>query len=586
MSLLPDAQLPALQNPQPQPLGQAADQMATFADARAQALQRIQQTRDTAAINQALQTTQGDPDAAASLLDNSGSGTAAMALRTQTDARRKALGDQIDSSLKRQSTAYTIAGQLANTLDSNSTPEMYAGVKQAIGGLMGPNGAPLLNGLMPDGATSDQIPGIVSKINALSDSHAEHVQSMRDALAAFDDGKDREGVAHALAGIPPQQQADQLTKITALLGPQRASVAIAPFLPLIQSGTATPEDFLKAGGIQPKLTEVSKGASLVQTPVGGGTPTAVFTAPQGPPTNEAELAMDAANAHSPTQAQSQAALDRLKALHPGAAAAPGSSASDPKDIAEAIIRGEQPPTLTGLYRNAAPVRAELARQGFPLAQATEDWTATQKYLGTLNGQQQTRLRQAINFTGSSLDIVEDLAKQWDAGNFPALNSAQLALARQGALGPQAQQIATKMTAQIADLTSELGTVYKGGNSSTDESLKLAAQNLQANWSKPTLLANTAQIRKNLAIRQNSMSLAGGAAGVTPGNAYVPGGTPAPGAAPAAGSGGAGGAQPPPAGAVQSGGHAFTPVAGQAGLFTSEGGNTYMRKPDGTFLRIK
>jgi hypothetical protein len=62
-----------------------------------------------------------------------------------------------------------------------------------------------------------------------------------------------------------------------------------------------------------------------------------------------------------------------------------------KTLPNAIISGEQPPTLTGLYRNAAPVRAELARQHFNLQQAESDWKAVQKHLTTLNGAQQERL---------------------------------------------------------------------------------------------------------------------------------------------------------------------------------------------------
>ena len=42
------------------------------------------------------------------------------------------------------------------------------------------------------------------------------------------------------------------------------------------------------------------------------------------------------------------------------------------------------------------IMAEAHRQHFDIAKANEDWTATQKYLGTLNGAQQTRLRQATS----------------------------------------------------------------------------------------------------------------------------------------------------------------------------------------------
>lgn len=194
--------------------------------------------------------------------------------------------------------------------------------------------------------------------------------------------------------------------------------------------------------------------------------------------------------------------------------------NDAKDIADAIQNGDQPPTLTGLYRNAGPVRAELARRGVPLAQMESDWKATQKHLSTLNGAQQERLRQAISFTSDSLNVIDGLYDEWKkAGAISGLkvfNKASLATAKQ--LPGEAGSAATRLEAQINDLTSELGTVYKGGNGSTDESLKLAAGNLQADWNEMTFKAAIKQIRQNLTIRQNSIKNSQ-AAGVSQNNMY-------------------------------------------------------------------
>lgn len=177
-----------------------------------------------------------------------------------------------------------------------------------------------------------------------------------------------------------------------------------------------------------------------------------------------------------------------------------------KDIAQAIMKGDQPPTLQGLYRQGAAVRAELAKQGFNLARAESDWHATQKHLATLNGAQQERLRQAVSFTTDSLGIIDDLYSQWQkvgsTSGWKAFNKASLETAKQ--LPGDAGNIANRLEAQINDLTAELGTVYKGGNSSTDESLKLAAQNLKAEWNEQTFKSALGQIRQNLEIRQNSI----------------------------------------------------------------------------------
>jgi hypothetical protein len=181
--------------------------------------------------------------------------------------------------------------------------------------------------------------------------------------------------------------------------------------------------------------------------------------------------------------------------------------SDAKDIADAIENGDQPPTLQGLYRNAGPVRAELARRGIPLAQMESDWKATQKHIATLNGAQQERLRQAISFTSDSLNIIDGLYDEWKkvgaTSGVKLFNRAALAAAKQ--LPGEAGSAATRLEAQINDLTSELGTVYKGGNSSTDESLKLAAGNLSGDWNETTFKAALKQIRTNLKIRQNSIN---------------------------------------------------------------------------------
>lgn len=192
---------------------------------------------------------------------------------------------------------------------------------------------------------------------------------------------------------------------------------------------------------------------------------------------------------------------------------------DPKqqaiEIGDAIMRGEQPPVLSGfgMAKIAAPLKAYLARKGYNLRQAELDYKAMTRHMSTLNGPQQLRLRQATQFAYDSLNLVEELANKWKAGRYPLLNKARLAVAKQGVYGKDAQQIATQLETQISDLTSELGTVYKGGNSSTDESLRLASKNLSADWSLDQLLGNVGLVRKNLDIRLNSLK-ATGAAGIS------------------------------------------------------------------------
>jgi hypothetical protein len=197
--------------------------------------------------------------------------------------------------------------------------------------------------------------------------------------------------------------------------------------------------------------------------------------------------------------------------------------SDVKDIARGIMNGIDPPdTMKYGYRDRTAIAAELERQGFDLAKAQQDWTATQKHLATLNGAQQERLRQAVSFTDDSLGILQGLYDQWQkvgpTAGWKTFNKASLAVSKQ--LPGEAGNLAHRLEAQLADLTSELGTVYKGGNSSTDESLKLAAKNLEGDWNEKTFNDAINQVRQNLEIRKNSIkhSLP---AGVSSNSPYTP-----------------------------------------------------------------
>jgi len=198
---------------------------------------------------------------------------------------------------------------------------------------------------------------------------------------------------------------------------------------------------------------------------------------------------------------------------------------DPKALADAIISGAREPNTATLGRPAAAaVDSELAKRGFNKTHAMLDYKMVERAIASLDGTQQTRMRQAAQTALASLDIIDELAGQWKGGRFPALNSANLALARQGAYGPDAQQIANQLEAQITDVTSELAQVYMGGGTPTDEALKLAQKNLSAAWSEATLKQNTKLARANLQVRMNSMSLANtnAARGISgEGNAYVP-----------------------------------------------------------------
>ncbi len=173
------------------------------------------------------------------------------------------------------------------------------------------------------------------------------------------------------------------------------------------------------------------------------------------------------------------------------------------DIAEAITSGKQPPDTKGLYRTGPMVRAKLAKLGYDLKDANLDWQAAQRFILSQNSPPLVRLRQSAMTADHSLDIIDDLAKKWQAGKFPPLNRARLIAAQQGALGPEAASLARQLDGQITDLTFELGNVYMGGGTPTDQALQLAKKNLSADWDEKVLLDMTNLARNNLRIRLNS-----------------------------------------------------------------------------------
>jgi hypothetical protein len=62
-----------------------------------------------------------------------------------------------------------------------------------------------------------------------------------------------------------------------------------------------------------------------------------------------------------------------------------------------------------------------------------------------------------------------------------------------------------LVGQINDLTAELGNIYLGGNSATDQALKLAGENLAADWNEQTFKTSLGQLRQNLKLRLAAMN---------------------------------------------------------------------------------
>lgn len=186
---------------------------------------------------------------------------------------------------------------------------------------------------------------------------------------------------------------------------------------------------------------------------------------------------------------------------------PGSTSTDPMDIAGAIIRGDQPPVLTGLYRNAGPVRAELARKGYDLTKATLDWQGTTRHMQTLNGPQQLRVRQALSTLEETIPLIKQRYSEWKKtglpGGFRVWNKA--ALAASANLPGEKGAAARAVVQLVNDAIPELANIYMGGNSPTDHALQVASTNLSAEWNQEQFERALANVEETLKYRKNSIA---------------------------------------------------------------------------------
>lgn len=218
-----------------------------------------------------------------------------------------------------------------------------------------------------------------------------------------------------------------------------------------------------------------------------------------------------------------------------------------QDMAKAIYEGRSPPLTGYILRTPQGIAISsgiydyAAMQGKPY-DATK-WTQRNSFTTTMNGARQMRLSQSLDTLGQSIPLTKQLIDQWDANSaLGPLNAARLKLAEQGALGQQAQSIATQLDHQIAQINADQAVVFMGGNSPTDSAFQLAEKSLNPEgWSSQTLRDNLALVESNIAYRkyaQQNVAPAGfneATGQPPPPEAYVP----------AAGRGGA--AVPPPNG---------------------------------------
>jgi hypothetical protein len=194
-----------------------------------------------------------------------------------------------------------------------------------------------------------------------------------------------------------------------------------------------------------------------------------------------------------------------------------------RDIAEGIKAGEQPPTTTGLGRLAPQVRGLLAKDGFNLAKATQEWSAAQKQIQSLNGPQMTRYAGLANSVVNTIDEVKNLAEQMDnsgiAGGIPLLNRAKLATFIQAEGNSANGQLAARYLAGINTLKEEFANLAQGGYAPTESAWGLAEQQINGNYGVKELNASLDEVQRLIKYRIQGIPNFSTLGPAAPGNRY-------------------------------------------------------------------
>ena len=203
-----------------------------------------------------------------------------------------------------------------------------------------------------------------------------------------------------------------------------------------------------------------------------------------------------------------------------------------KKIWEAMKRGDQPPTMTGLYRLAPEVRAAAAEDtsGASLAKMQQEWNRANKQILSLNGPQMIRYQGLAHSVVNTIDEVNRLAQEMENSGIPLLNRAKMAAYAQTQGNSPKGQLVARYMAGINTLKEEFANLAQGGYAPTEAAWGLANQQINGDYGVKQLGASLGEVQRLINYRIQAIPGIG-TLGTDAPNRYVPGGT---------GSGGGGG----------------------------------------------
>jgi hypothetical protein len=183
---------------------------------------------------------------------------------------------------------------------------------------------------------------------------------------------------------------------------------------------------------------------------------------------------------------------------PGGTGEGGKTAA--QEIADAIAEGKQPPTTTGLYKQGAAVKAQLARKGFDLTNANLEWQAAQKQVQSLNGPQMTRYAGLAKSVVNTIDEVKGLSEKMQNSGIPMLNAAKIQEYIQLQGNSEKGQLAAKYLAGVNTLKEEFANLAQGGYAPTEAAWKLAEQQINGNYGVQQLSASLTEVQRLIRYR--------------------------------------------------------------------------------------
>lgn len=206
----------------------------------------------------------------------------------------------------------------------------------------------------------------------------------------------------------------------------------------------------------------------------------------------------------------RAPLASLVSFRESKSKAAAGGADDGSIMGEAIRKGLMQPTVLGtrMTQFNKPTFDYLAKSGYDLQKATLDYYGVQRWLSTLNGPQQTRLRQAIDAVQSQFGLIRSYNQQLRSlvprGQIKALNNASIQLALNGAYGPQAADVAKQMGDQMHLVGTELAQVMSGGYSPLDKAISDSGKILDLGRSPSQIDATLDNLDRDVGYRRNSI----------------------------------------------------------------------------------